>query len=57
MRMEEKTAGALLSGKAAPRSKRDYFSPLRDIQTKILSGSQQTVPAALDILTENDEWT
>lgn len=50
LRMEEKTAGEFLSGKATPRFKRDYFYSFRNIQSGILSGSHPTVPAASDFL-------
>ena len=55
--MEENTAGEFFSGEAAPRFKRDYIHSLRNIQSKILSESHLTVPAASDFLSENDEWT
>ena len=57
LRMEENTAGEFFSGEAAPRFKRDYIHSLRNIQSKILSESHLTVPAASDFLSENDEWT
>lgn len=53
----EESRGIVFRQGSSQVEKRFFFHSLRNIQSKILNGSPLTVPAVLDFLRENDEWT
>lgn len=55
MAATKRIAGALVSGKAAPRFRDYFFTPQRNIHSRIWSGNCQTIPSVCEFLIENGE--